>query len=122
MHTTIVTRQREEFDELVRRKQAQVRVLREEAANVSNRLAVQLAAERNKCHELEVVAEFQLKASNQEYVGEVQKLCAAKDALAEELNLTHAALAMCQQEITLRGVILQSGDAQTGNSGESSVS
>ena len=43
-----------------------MRVIREEAANVSNHLAIQLAAERTKCHELEVMVEHQLQATNQE--------------------------------------------------------
>ena len=111
MHNSIVRRQREELDELVRHERDQVRVLREEASNISAHLVTQPAEERSKCHELEMMAEFQVKTTNLEYIGEMQKLCGARDALAVELNQVTAALARCQQELALREVMLKQGDA-----------
>ena len=87
-HAAIVAKPREEFNELVKQERAQTRVIREEAADISNCLAGQLAAERMKCHELEVIAEHHLQAANHEYVVEVQRLRAAKGSLADELNIT----------------------------------
>ena len=58
MHNSIVRMQREEFNELVRRQREEVRVLRGEASNISTHLVAQLAAERTKCHEREMMGEF----------------------------------------------------------------
>jgi len=60
-HIAIVSKQREEFNELMRNERAQLRVIREEAAFHSSQLAGQLATERQKCQELEVMAQQQLQ-------------------------------------------------------------
>ena len=55
------------------------------------------------------------KSSNLEYVGEVQKVCAARDQLAQELQNVTMALERCGQEVALRYAMLRNGDAQTGD-------
>ena len=59
-HVAIVSKQREEFNELMRQERAQMRVIREEAAFQSSQLATQLANERQRCNELELIAQRQL--------------------------------------------------------------
>ena len=56
-----------------------------------------------------------MKSSNLEYVGEMQKMCAARDALAHELQNVNMALERCKQELALRDAMLKNGDAQTGD-------
>ena len=82
MHSSIMQRQRAEFDELLRREREQVRVIRDEAADLGNQLFAQLTTEWTKCQEMDMMAEYHVKASNFEYVGEMQEVCAARDALA----------------------------------------
>ena len=75
----------------------------------------QLTVERTKCQEMEMMAEYHVKSSNMEYVGEVQKVCAACDQLAQELQNVTMAPERCGQEVALRDAVLRNGDAQTGD-------
>ena len=81
-------------------------MIRAEAAGLGNHLLEQLAAERNKCQEIEIMAEFHVKSS---------KMCAARGALAHELQNVNMALERCRQELAVREATLRNGDAQTGD-------
>ena len=45
----------------------------------------------------------------------MQKVCAARDHLAQELQNVTVALERCGQELALRDAMLRNGDAQTGD-------
>ena len=77
-------------------------MIREGAADLGNHLFAQLTTERTKCQEMEMMAEYHVKSSNLEYVGEMQKVCAARDQLAQELQSMTMALERCGQEVALR--------------------
>ena len=115
IHSGIMQRERAEFDELLRREKEQVHRIRSEAAEMGNQLLGQLTAERTKCQEMEMVAEYHVKSSNMEYVSEMQKVCAARDQLAHALQSAIIALERCGQEVALRDAMLRNGDAQTGD-------
>ena len=113
MHSGIMQRERAEFDELLRREKEQVQVIRAEVADLGNHLLAQLTTKRTKCQETEMMAEYHVKSSNLEYVGEMQKVCAARDHLAQELQNVTMALERCGQEVALRDAMLRNGDSQT---------
>ena len=96
MHTAIVAKQREEFNELVKQERAQMRVIREEAAYVSNNLAGQLAAEREKCYDLEIMAEQQFQTVNHGAANVTNHLAGQ---LAAERKRCHELEFMAEQQL-----------------------
>ena len=72
----------------------------------------QVAVERQRCQELEHMAEQQLQTINQVYLADVQRLRAANSSLLEEVNLAGERLTRCQHEIEVREAMLQDGGSK----------